>query len=405
MDKTGYFIYDRLFTAVRDAANIVQERKSTMCGIIGYAGRKNACKVLVEGLRRLEYRGYDSAGICVSTDEGLEIEKCHGNISNLETQIRKVKDRLQGNCGIAHTRWATHGAPSKINAHPHFTADKRIALVHNGIIENYSTLKKYLQDKGYKFASETDTEVLIHMVAEFLHDGCSSLAEAVRCTLSEVTGTYGIAVISADEPGTIVAAKKGSPLILGIGKNEHVVASDAAAILKHTTDVIYMKDNEMAVISSDDVDIFTLEKVPVIKEVSQIEWSLEQIAKGGYEHFMMKEIMEQPESAENAIKGRLDTRNNSIVLGGLENVARELAKVHKVILTSCGTAWHAALVGEYLFEDIAKIPAEVEYASEFRYRNPIIEDRTAVIAISQSGETADTLAAVREAKEKGAMAL
>ena len=388
-----------------DATPAINERRSTMCGIIGYVGKKNARKVLIQGLKRLEYRGYDSAGICVSGEDGLVIEKCPGNIASLEERISDIKDKFNGHTGIAHTRWATHGAPNEANAHPHFTQDGKIALVHNGIIENYSTLKKFLQDKGHQFSSDTDTEVLVHLIAEFLADGCETLEQAVRCALSEVTGTYGIAVISSDEPDRIVVAKNGSPLILGIGKDEYVVASDASAILEHTANVIYLNDNEMAVVSNEDIDIFTLDNIPVTREISQIEWTLEEIAKGGYEHFMMKEIMEQPESAENAIKGRIDLRNNTIVLGGLDNVARELSQLNKIVLTSCGTAWHAGLVGEYLFEDLAKIPTEVEYASEFRYRNPIIEDGTAVIAISQSGETADTLAAIREAKEKGAVSL
>jgi glucosamine--fructose-6-phosphate aminotransferase (isomerizing) len=376
-----------------------------MCGIVGYVGRKNAKNILIEGLKRLEYRGYDSAGICVCRDGELKVAKSAGRISELEDQISGDADLDGASIGIAHTRWATHGQPTTINAHPHYDADMGIALVHNGIIENYATLKQYLESKGCEFRSDTDTEVVVHLISQFLNDGCDTLEKAVCSALSEVSGTYGIAVISASEPDKLIVARKGSPLILGVGTDEYIIASDASAILEHTSNVIYLHDNEIAVISRDDIRTFTLDNVPVTKEIQQIEWSLEQIAKGGYEHFMLKEIMEQPESAENAIKGRVDTRDMRIVLGGLEDIARDLAQMKKLIITSCGTAWHAGLVGEYLFEDIAKIPTEVEYASEFRYRNPIIEEQTAVIAISQSGETADTLAAVREAGEKGAMTL
>jgi glucosamine--fructose-6-phosphate aminotransferase (isomerizing) len=376
-----------------------------MCGIVGYVGHKKAREVLIEGIKRLEYRGYDSAGICVHHAGALHVKKSPGRIAVLEQLVVGDDAINQGTIGIAHTRWATHGAPNEVNAHPHCDGSGRIALVHNGIIENYATLKKFLISKGRTFKSETDTEVLVQLIGEFYHDGARNLEKAVQAALQEVSGTYGIAVMSADEPDKIVVARKGSPLIIGVGKDEYVIASDASAILEHTANVVYLSDNEMAVVTRDGLRTMTLDNVPVSKEVEQIEWSLEQIAKGGYAHFMLKEIFEQPEAVRTSLGGRLDLRDMRVQLGGLDRVARDLAKTRRVILTGCGTAWHAGLVGEYLFEELARIPTEVEYASEFRYRNPIIEDGTVVIAISQSGETADTLAALREAKEKGALVL
>ncbi len=376
-----------------------------MCGIVGYIGPKKASSILIEGLKRLEYRGYDSAGICVFFDGQLHIEKSPGRIMELEKKLVGDTGVANGTVGIAHTRWATHGAPTEANAHPHSDNSGRIALVHNGIIENYATLKKFLVTKGCIFKSETDTEVLAHLVSVFYHDGAKNLEQAVQLALQEVTGTYGIAVMCADEPNKLVVARKGSPLIVGVGKEEYVVASDASAIIEHTANVIYLNDNEMAVIGRDGLRTMTIDNVPVSKDVQQVEWSLEQIAKGGYEHFMLKEIFEQPESVRTTLGGRIDRREMRVQLGGLANIARDLVKTRRITITACGTAWHAGLVGHYLFEDIARIPTEVEYASEFRYRNPIVEDGTVVIAISQSGETADTLAALREAKDKGALAL
>ena len=375
-----------------------------MCGIVGYVGKKQACGLLIEGLKRLEYRGYDSAGICVYHDGRLGLEKCPGRVSQVQGLAEKNPTVAAGTIGIAHTRWATHGEPNMANAHPHLNGDHTIALVHNGIIENYGTLKQFLITKGCEFTSETDTEVLVHLISEFRKD-TDSLEEAVQCALREVTGTYGIAVLSADEPDKLVVARKGSPLIIGVGAKEYVVASDASAVIEHTANVIYLNDNEMAVVSRSGLRTMTIDNVPVTKEIDQIEWSLEEIAKGGFEHFMLKEIFEQPEVARTAMKGRLDMREMRIKLDGFEQVSREMMKVKNIILTACGTAWHAGLVGEYLFEDLARIPTEVEYASEFRYRNPIIDDGTMVVAISQSGETADTLAALREAKKKGALTL
>jgi glucosamine--fructose-6-phosphate aminotransferase (isomerizing) len=376
-----------------------------MCGIVGYIGRKQASGVLVEGLKRLEYRGYDSAGVCVCHEGELRICKDAGRVTRVGEQLDADARLREGTIGIAHTRWATHGAPNQVNAHPHTDGSGRIALVHNGIIENYATLKQFLINKGHEFRSETDTEVLARLIGEFYGDGAGTLEQAVQAALREVTGTYGIAVVCADEPDKIVAARKGSPLIIGVGTDEYIVASDASAIIEHTANVIYLNDNEMAVISREGIRTLTIDNVPVTKDVEQIEWSLEEIALGGFDHFMLKEIFEQPEALRNCLRGRLDLRDQRIQLGGLEGVRRELAKTRRVVISACGTAWHAGLVGEYLFEDLARVSTEVEYASEFRYRNPIIEDGTVFLAISQSGETADTLAALREAMEKGALAL
>jgi len=372
-----------------------------MCGIVGYIGSKAASNILLEGLKRLEYRGYDSAGLAVVIDSAIVLEKAKGRIMNLEA---KVDQRFNGaTTGIAHTRWATHGAPNETNAHPHLDGSGKIALVHNGIIENYASMRKYLEDLGEKFYSETDTEVLAKLIGHFYTDG--NLEQAVRSALSEVQGTYGIAVLAADQPDKIVAARKGSPLIIGIGKNEYVVASDASAIIEHTNQVVYMSDGEMAIITRDGFRTTTLDAVPVAKEVQHVEWKLEQIELDGFEHFMLKEIFEQPQSVRMCMRGRVNLREGSIHLGGIDKYARELIRARRFIFTACGTAWHSGLIGEYLFEDIARIPTETEYASEFRYRNPIVDDGTVICAISQSGETADTLAALREAKEKGALAM
>jgi len=376
-----------------------------MCGIVGYIGGRQALPVLIEGLKRLEYRGYDSAGVCVLDKGDLHVCKDTGRVMGIEARAEADEHLSRGTVGIAHTRWATHGAPNQANAHPHTDESGRICLVHNGIIENYVTLKQFLEDKGHTFRSETDTEVLAHLVGEFYGTGSGSLAEAVQAALREVTGTYGIAVVCADEPGKIVAARKGSPLIVGVGTDEYLIASDASAIIGHTANVIYLHDSEMVVLSAGDMRTLTIDNVPITKQVEQIEWSLEEIARGGFEHFMLKEIFEQPEAIDNCLRGRLNFRDERIQLGGLVCVRRELVKTRKLVLSACGTAWHAGLVGEYLFEDLARVPTEVEYASEFRYRNPIVEAGTVFLAISQSGETADTLAALREAKEKGALAL
>ncbi|MCP4591392.1 MAG: glutamine--fructose-6-phosphate transaminase (isomerizing) [bacterium] len=371
-----------------------------MCGIVGYVGQRQALPLLVEGLKRLEYRGYDSAGVAMMEQNRLSITKSAGRISVLEQQLDV--DGSTATTGIAHTRWATHGAPTEINAHPHGDASHRIALVHNGIIENYTALKKYLQQKEVPFVSDTDTEVLAQLIGH-LYRG--NLEEAVREALRDVHGTFGIAVVCADEPGTIVAARRGSPLLIGVGQDEYLVASDASAILAHTSQVVYLSDNEMAVISADSLHTTTLDAVPVTKEIQEVEWTLDQIELAGHTHFMEKEIFEQPEALRNCMRGRVDLAEGKVHLGGFADVARELTRARRFIMTACGTAWHAGLVGEYLLEDLGRIPTEVEYASEFRYRNPVIEYGTVTVAISQSGETADTLAALGEARQRGALAL
>jgi len=384
-----------------------------MCGIVAYVGQKKVAPLLIEGLKRLEYRGYDSAGLAVITENGLRVGRSVGRVSVLETLVDETGG-FDGTLGIAHTRWATHGSPTEYNAHPHEGATRqghRVALVHNGIIENYVSLRKYLEGKGHKFTSDTDTEVIAALIAE-LYDG--DLETATQRALQEVTGAYAIAVICNNEPHTLVCARKGSPLIIGIADRAYVVASDASAIIAHTTQVITLDDYQVAKLTSSpngggghsaDFRTTTIDNVPVSQQVTELEMDLEQIELGGYDHFMLKEIMEQPEAIRNCFRGRVDHRDARVVLGGLSKLARELVRAKRFILTAQGTAYHAGLIGEYLFQDLAKIPARCEYASEFRYRNPIIEDDTVAIAISQSGETADTLAALREAKERGALAL
>ena len=374
-----------------------------MCGIVGYIGERQAVPIVIEALKRLEYRGYDSAGVASITDGKLLIRKAAGRVSVMESAVAALDEQdRSGTIAIAHTRWATHGGPTDGNAHPHCDASGRIAVIHNGIIENCHPLRRYLQGQGVEFVSETDTEVLAQLIGRF-YDG--DLEKAVRQALHEVDGTYGIAVVCSDEPDVLVAARKGSPLIIGVGQGEYLVASDAAAVIEHTTQVIYLSDGEIARITRQGFRTTTLDAVPVAKETSDIEWSLEQIELAGYEHFMLKEIFEQPQAIEDCLRGRIDVKQADVYLGGLRDCARELIRAKRFILTACGTAWHAGLVGEYLFEDLARIPTETEYASEFRYRNPIMDDGTVVIAISQSGETADTLAALREAKERGALCL
>jgi glucosamine--fructose-6-phosphate aminotransferase (isomerizing) len=371
-----------------------------MCGIVAYLGQREATPILLEGIKRLEYRGYDSAGIAVIRGGKVLIRRSVGRISALE---EKVGGELDGaTIGMAHTRWATHGAPTEINAHPHCDASGKLALVHNGIIENYRVLRTFLENHGVRLESQTDTEVLAKLVGHF-YDGC--LEEAVRRALREVRGTFGIAVLHTDEPETIVAARRGSPLILGVGQGEYVVASDAAAIIQHTPQVIYLSDNEVVTVTRDGFRTTNLQAAPVTKELEEIEWTLEQLELGEHQHFMSKEIFEQPEALRTCLRGRVDLEEARVVLGGLDSVTRELVRCKRIILAGCGTAWHSCLVGKYLIEEMARIPCEVEYASEFRYRNPLIFDRTVVVAISQSGETADTLAALREAKDRGALAL
>jgi len=371
-----------------------------MCGIVGYVGDKKAISILMEGLKRLEYRGYDSAGIALLEKGGLIFEKTAGKVSSLENLIKNKN--FESTTGIAHTRWATHGEPTDINAHPHLDCKKRMAVVHNGIIENFRSLKEVLEKKGHRFTSQTDTEVLAHLIEEY-YEG--DLVEATRIALSQVEGTYGIAVLCKDNPSQIVAARHGSPLVIGRGDNENFVASDVSAILRYTKQVVYLEDREVALVTPEKFSITTIDNIEVTPHVQEIVWSLDMIEKGGFPHFMLKEIFEQPTTLQNAMRGRLNEEDGTARLNGLNLQYEELHHINRIIFTACGTSWHAALIGEYLIEDCASIPVEVEYASEFRYRSPIIHNGTVVFAISQSGETADTLAAIREAKRKGATAL
>jgi len=376
--------------------------KRNMCGIIGYIGNKQALPILIDGLKRLEYRGYDSSGVSVLGKRTFCV-KLAGRIADLENRIQGKS--IRGNLGIGHSRWSTHGAPTNKNAHPHWDCKKEIFVVHNGIIENYKVLKEKLEKEGHKFNSETDTETIVHLVEKFFR---GNLEEAVRKALKLVKGTYGIAVISKNEPNKIVVARNSSPLLVGIGKDEYIVASDASAVVGHTKNVVYLNDEEIGVITPEDFHILTLAKQPVKKDIQELDWDVEEAEKGGFPHFMLKEILEQPEAIENAIRGRLIKKEGLAKLGGLEDVEKKLRKIKKIIIIACGTSYYAGLIGEYMLEEYAGIPTEVEYASEFRYRKPILDPPaggTAVIAISQSGETADTLAAIREVKRKGVLTL
>jgi glutamine---fructose-6-phosphate transaminase (isomerizing) len=373
-----------------------------MCGIVGYVGSKTASPLLIEGLKRLEYRGYDSAGISTMNGKGLETRKAKGKISQLEAVMNGSP--VRGTIGIAHTRWATHGQPNECNAHPHLDCHGKIAVVHNGIIENYGALRTMLKRQGHKFVSETDTEVLAHLIEAALGDG-QQLEDAVIDALNLVEGTYGVAVISADDPDKIVCARKGSPLLIGVGDGEYFVASDASAILAHTRQVVYLDDGEMGVVTRKGYEVLDLQARRVTKGVSRIDWDLDQIEKSGYDHFMLKEIFEQPQTIQETMRGRLVLEEGFSKLGGLNLSREELLSFDQIYITACGTSWHSGLIGEMYIEDLARIRAEVEYASEFRYRNPIVNDRTLCVVISQSGETADTLAAMREAKRRGAKTL
>ncbi len=371
-----------------------------MCGIIGVVGTKKAVPILIDGLKRMEYRGYDSAGIAVMNGTGMTILKCAGKITNLEMLLdgKELGDTI----GIGHTRWATHGIPTDVNAHPHVDGLGRIALIHNGIIENYSKIRKELEKRGHEFQSETDTETLAHLIGE-LYDG--NLEKAVKEALRHIRGTYGLAIIAENEPDKIIAARMGSPIIIGLGDDENFVASDMTAFVSHTRDVTYLDDGEIAVITKDYVEHKTLGDRVVNKKIERILYDIEQIEKGGYPHFMLKEIHEQVKTVEDAFRGRLLPEEGTVKFGGLNSHLDQIFNMKRLIIVACGTSWHAGGVGEYLIEEMAGIPVEVEYASEFRYRNPIIEDGTVVLAISQSGETIDTLAAIKEAKRKGALVL
>ena len=373
-----------------------------MCGIIGYIGQKQAYPILIGGLKRLEYRGYDSAG--VSLMDGLpRVYKCKGKIKDLEDHVKG--EDLTGTAGIGHTRWATHGEPNDINAHPHTSEKGHFVIIHNGIIENYDTLRKKLEKRGYTFKSETDTEVLVNLIEYIYLKGEVKAEVAVRLALTKVTGTYGIVVICRDDPHQLIAARCSSPLVIGIGNNEYFVASDASPIAEYTRSVIYLNDNDVAIIRRDELTLKTIQtEEPKIK-LQNLNIDTDDYDKGGFEHYMLKEIFEQPRSITDTFRGRLVADHLDIKLGGLFKVLGQLEKARKIIIVACGTSWHAALIGEYLIEDLARISVEVEYASEFRYRNPVIESGDIVIAISQSGETADTLAAVKLARESGALVL
>lgn len=376
-----------------------------MCGIVGYIGDKQASEIIIKGLERLEYRGYDSAGIALVNGQ-INIKKGKGKVSNLRKMIESSP--VQGSIGIGHTRWATHGAPNDINSHPHTSESGKIALVHNGIIENYSSLKKELQNKGRTFHTDTDTEVIAQLIEEIYHDGDDenvTFEKAVRLALKQIVGTYGLAIVQKDEPDQIIIARKGSPLLLGLGDGEMFIASDASPIIEHTKKVVYLDDGEIAIVTKNGYEVKTIEDVTLTKEVHELAMSVEEIEKGGYPHFMLKEIFEQPSSISDCLRGRLDVENHRILLGGLADVADKLLDAKRLVIAACGTSWHAGLVGEYLFEHLAKLSVEVEYASEFRYREPLIDENDIMLVISQSGETADTLAAVREAKDRGATVL
>jgi len=374
-----------------------------MCGIVGYIGTRNSVPIILEGLRRLEYRGYDSAGIALLRDGSFFIEKKAGKVADLAARLAE-SGALSSATGMGHTRWATHGEPNDVNAHPHWDSGKQIAIVHNGIIENYASIRTTLEQKGHTFLGATDTEVLAHLIEE-MYKRTGDLTAAVRLALAEVEGTYGLVVLSTHAPDRILAARKGSPLIIGVGDGEYFVASDASAIVAHTRKVVYLSDGEIAEMRRDGMRTMTIDDVTVDKSVEQLTMELSQIERGGYDHFMLKEIHEQPETIRNAMRGRLLVDEGDVKLGGLQHVLGRLLSARRFILTACGTSWHAALVAEYMLEQIARIPTEVEYASEFRYRNPLINIDDVVFLISQSGETADTLAALREAKSKGATVL
>lgn len=371
-----------------------------MCGIVGYIGQRDVVPILLGGLHRLEYRGYDSAGLAGFHNGRLDTIKAVGPLAKLESEI--TVQQFDEGIGIGHTRWATHGEPSEVNAHPQLDADGQIAVVHNGIIENYESLKTWLKDQGHQFTSATDTEVLAHLIG-MLYEG--DLATAVQKALRQIEGAYGIAVIAEQEPDKIVVARHGSPLVIGLHEAECFLASDATALIEHTDRVIYLQDGEQAVLTREDVQVKSIDGEDLQPEEIKITWALNEIEKGGYDHFMLKEIFEQPAAIRNSLRGRLDVEQGTALLSGLNLSSEELKKIHRIILTGCGTSWHAGLVGEYILEEMTRIPVEVDYASEFRYRSPIIDDKTLMFAISQSGETADTLAALKEAKKGGARTL
>jgi glucosamine--fructose-6-phosphate aminotransferase (isomerizing) len=371
-----------------------------MCGIVAYVGQRQAHEVIIKGLKRLEYRGYDSTGIAL-LNGGLNIYKKKGKVSELEAHLKNMS--LNSTIGMGHTRWATHGEPNDENAHPHYSATKKLAIIHNGIIENYNSLKQELLRKGHHFLSETDTEVFIHFIEDIKDNEKCSLDEAVRLALTKVVGAYAIVVMSLEDPNLLIAARKGSPLVLGVGKGEFFMASDATPIIEYTNEVVYLNDQEIAIINNGKLTIKNTANLPLTPYVQTIDLELESIEKGGFEHFMLKEIFEQSRSIKDCMRGRLDATSGRLVLGGLREYINKLVNADRILIVACGTSWHAGLVAEYFFEEYCRIPVEVEYASEFRYRNPVIREGDVVIAISQSGETADTLAAIELAKSKGAI--
>jgi glucosamine--fructose-6-phosphate aminotransferase (isomerizing) len=372
-----------------------------MCGIVAYVGPRKASSVIIKGLKRLEYRGYDSAGIALIEDSNLSVYKKKGKVSDLEEELGSRE--LNSTIGIGHTRWATHGEPNDVNAHPHHSSNGKLAIIHNGIIENYASIKTDLTNKGYIFNSDTDSEVFIYFIEDIQKNNHCSLEEAVRMALQKVVGAYAIVIISQDQPDTLIAARKGSPLVVGVGDREYFMASDATPIVEYTNEVVYLNDQEMAIISPQNLVIKTTQDVETTPYIQTLDMELDAIEKGGYEHFMLKEIFEQPRSIGDCMRGRLNASTGHLLLGGIREYANKLENAERILIVACGTSWHAGLVAEYFFEEFCRIPVEVEYASEFRYRNPVIKDGDVVIAISQSGETADTLAAIELAKSKGAI--
>ena len=375
-----------------------------MCGIVGYVGSKEAYPIIIKGLKRLEYRGYDSAGVAIGSSNGISVIKQKGKVADLEAYISDKN--TNGSIGIGHTRWATHGVPNQVNAHPHTSGDGKLSLIHNGIIENYDSIKKALMAKGHAFESDTDTEVLVHLIEEIKNHEEVSLFEAVRIALTEVVGAYAIIVMEKGVNNEFIAARKGSPLLIGVGRDEYYVASDATPIIEYTNEVVYLEDGEIARLNSTDaLEIKTIANEEITPYIHELKLSLDTIEKAGFPHFMLKEIHEQPKSILDTMRGRIDPETKEVKLGGILDYEQKIINADRIIIVACGTSWHAGLIGEHLIEDLARIPVEVEYASEFRYRNPIIRERDVVLAISQSGETADTLAAIELAKEKGATVL
>lgn len=370
-----------------------------MCGIVGYIGFRDAYPIVIKGLHRLEYRGYDSAGVAL-LDQELKVYKKAGKVSDLENFVKDIP--MKGTAGMGHTRWATHGVPSDRNSHPHSSGNRKLTIIHNGIIENYSTIKEALIEKGHEFKSDTDTEVLIHLIENIQDETQLDLQEAVRIALNQVIGAYAIVIMSSEEPDLLIAARKGSPMVIGVGKGEYFIASDATPIVEYTRNVIYLNDNEIAYISRDNLLIKSIDNIVQVPYIQELELKLEMLEKGGFDHFMLKEIYEQPRSVRDCMRGRIYPQQGRVQLGGLTEYAEKLKNIDRIIIVACGTSWHAGLVGEYLIEEYGRVSVEVEYASEFRYRNPIISEKDLVIAISQSGETADTMAALGLAKDKGA---